>query len=384
MYYFKFIIFLMGLLMLSSCHQSELPVINITTEEQISSDNKVNCQVSVSTMDDADKLSAEIKARGGFSAKFDKRSYYLELDEHIPLLGLPKEDDWILNANYIDKTFMRHKLSYDLFRLMNEQNVAPKCSYTKVTINEEQMGIYVLMQKVTANLVGLEKSNSEAALWKDPPIFRQVIDSTVTNVWGQKYPKFKKRPQDSLTEQLFSFLNTSTDEFFVEKVDSVFDTDNIIDWHLLLLLSNNSDGILKNFYLYKTSANQPFRIAIWDYDHSYGRDGDNELNMLERILDTNRSTLLKRLMQAEGSGYYKRLQSRYRELRATDVFSMTQWTNMIAANHSVIGRTVSANERLWPADGKGYYDDNKYNEEKELLLTYMQLRLEQLDTYFKN
>ncbi len=49
----------------------------------------------------------------------------------------------------------------------------------------------------------------------------------------------------------------------------------------MLLLSNNGDGVMKNFLLYKIDSNTPFRIALWDYDHSFGRDGDNELNLME-------------------------------------------------------------------------------------------------------
>ena len=50
--------------------------------------------------------------------------------------------------------------------------------------------------------------------------------------------------------------------------------------HLLLYLSNGGDGITKNFYIYKMDEETPFRIALWDCDHSFGRDGDNETECL--------------------------------------------------------------------------------------------------------
>ena len=33
---------------------------------------------------------------------------------------------------------------------------------------------------------------------------------------------------------------------------------------IILLFTNNADGIMKNFYLYKLDKNTPFRFAIWD------------------------------------------------------------------------------------------------------------------------
>jgi len=86
-------------------------------------------------------------------------------------MDLATDDDWILNASYIDKTFMRHKLSYDLFREMSENNKAPVSSYIQLFDNDEYQGIYLLMQEMTASSLEMNKGDSEAALFKDTYIF---------------------------------------------------------------------------------------------------------------------------------------------------------------------------------------------------------------------
>ena len=98
-------------------------------------------------------------------------------------------------------------------------------------------------------------------------------------------------------EGIRDFILNSSNEVFSESVSTIFDIDNIIDWHLLLILSNNGDGILKNFYLYKIDSNTPLRIAPWDYDHSFGRDCDNELNLISRPLDIERSNLFQQVIR---------------------------------------------------------------------------------------
>ncbi len=70
-------------------------------------------------MDDTIIYNGRIERRGGGSMAFPKSSYEIDLEDDIPLGQLPEDDDWILNANYIDKTFMRHTFSYDLFREMD-------------------------------------------------------------------------------------------------------------------------------------------------------------------------------------------------------------------------------------------------------------------------
>ena len=52
--------------------------------------------------------------------------------------------------------------------------------------------------------------------------------------------------------------------------------ENLIDWHILLLFTNNGDGLMKNYYFYKMDSETPFRFAIWDYDHTFGRDESAE------------------------------------------------------------------------------------------------------------
>lgn len=55
-----------------------------------------------------------IEIRGHSSQNFPKKQYGIELrdnagnDIKVSLLGLPEESDWVLNASYTDKTFLRN------------------------------------------------------------------------------------------------------------------------------------------------------------------------------------------------------------------------------------------------------------------------------------
>lgn len=370
-------------ILFSACSgQDRLPIIHILSQEPINWDKKTPCQINYSHSDTDTLLSAAIKFRGGMSSAYDKHSFSFELTEKYSFKSLPHDDDWVLNASYIDKTFMRHKLCYDLFREMNHHHAAAKCSYVHVQMDNSYEGLYVLMEQINAGMLDLDKSDSMAMLFKEPAIFyeeKSYDGRDSLNYYNQKYPKISDKDVSFFIENFKSFLFSSTKSQFTKNIANWVDLENIMDWHLLLLFTNNSDGIMKNFYLYKLNEKTPFRIAIWDCDHSFGRDGDNERNMINE-LDCDRSILLNRLSGI--NSYQVALKKRWSQLRNTGVFTAEHIDELIKGNHSLIEDAVLRNKQRWPVDSKWYFDSNQYPEEVTLIKEFVKLRLAQLDEQF--
>ena len=333
-----------------------------------------------------DTLYGKIKFRGGISSRYDKHSFTLKLEEKYPLEGLKAAKTFILNANYIDKTMMRHKISYDLFRKMRpERNKAAECRYLQLYLNDNYEGLYVLMEKLDAKRLGVDKHDSMSMIFKDPPLFwgeKRIVPQDSDNYYQQTYPKITEEDKTEYIEQFMHLLFDSPDTVFAKEIGRWIDLDNVTDWHLLLMLTNNEDGLMKNFFLYKISSSEPFRIAPWDYDHSFGRDGDNEMNMLERIIDCDRCVLLRRLHQIPSLQYDRKLADRWRELRDNGLFSVPCFQKMVESENRAIEKAVVRNAEKWPWNSDNYYDDSTYTQEVNLMLTYMRKRIPQLDSCF--
>ncbi len=330
-----------------------------------------------------DTLDGRIHYRGGLSAGYPKHSLALKLDERYPLCGLPADKDWILNANYIDKTFMRHKLCYDLFRLMDEEvNRAPLCAYATLTVDGHGQGLYVVMQKMDASTLGIDKGDSTSVIFKEPPVMydERIVPQAPDNYYQQTFPKKRKDDRTAQAEAIVAFLQDSPDEVFRAEVGQWFDLKNIADWQLLLLLSNNADGLRKNFFLYKVGDATPYRVAPWDYDHSFGRDGDNEPNMLRDTVDCNRAVLLRRLWQ--WPEYRSQVARRWQQLRTEGLFTEATFNRMIADNAAQIEAAVKANELLWPVDNDIYYDANHFDAELDIMREFIGRNIERLDILF--
>jgi spore coat protein CotH len=245
------------------------------------------------------------------------------------------------------------------------------------------------MERLDATRLKIDKKDTMAMIFNDPPIFMQdsiFFKKENKNWYEQKYPSRKKHNKYQYLNEFKNFLFNSPDSLFGDEHEGVskwIDINNVIDWHILLLFSNNSDGIMKNFFLYKKDKDTPFRIAIWDCDHSFGRDCDNELNMMERELDCNRSVLLRRLMLINPDAYKQKLCNRWNELRDNGILTEKNFNNMISANYEIIENYIDRNFEKYPVNGKYYFDDNNFEQEIELMRKYVEMRIPYLDKYFR-
>ena len=279
---------------------------------------------------------------------------------------------------------MRHRFSFELFEAMRPgENKTLACRFIQVAFNETEQGLYLLQQWPKPQYFGIDTKDSTSFLFKEVPLFFEQIDSAsfpADNLYGQRFPEKEERDFSPEIERIRHFLFYASEADFRDSFALVFDQANVIDWHLLLLFSNNSDGILKNFFFYKKNAQTPLRFAPWDYDHSFGRDGDNELNQMERVLDCNRSVLFRRLNSWEA--YRQELQARYQELREQQVFSESMLYARIDAYAQELQAYIAYNQEIWPPDAQWYFDTNTFEAEVELLKAFIQIRLQALDQDF--
>ena len=377
------------LITFTGCRQNadskQLPIINITTDKEIPWEGKTSCAITIVTDKDSTVWNGKIKFRGGISSKYYKHSYSLKFTEPHSLCGLPSNRSWILNASYIDKTFMRHKLCYDLFNMMDSNNIAPKCQYAMIRENGKPMGLYVVMQRLNKHVFRLDTDDTSAVIFKEPKIFYPESQypkrEDGENFHEQTYPDFDKGDRNYLMDAFRKFLTQTSDQEFYEHVGEWIDIPNLIDYHLFLLFINGGDGVKKNFYLYKINKETPYRIAPWDCDHSFGRDGDNEKNMMERMLDINQNILINRMLKQPE--YNKALAKRYGELRKSKIFSYETIEKLMRENDPWVRAGLEENLKLWPIDSENYYDSAGYDEEYALILEFVKRSIQHWDRHFQ-
>lgn len=343
---------------------------------------KVKCRVLIN---DSISIEGKIKQRGGSSVGFAKKSYTVKFKEKLDYFGESRSKTWMFIASYIDKSLMRNKLCYDMYDNFSEKNIAPDIKYIQVYHHEVYMGIYQFCEKIDQKSLRFSDKYDGGMIFKDCPVFLEpVINPQIEgNYYQQNYPSLKKHNYTGYMDSLKDFILYSSDQEFSKKVELIFDLDNIIDWQLMMMLSNNGDAVFKNFYLYKKSKSDKFKVVIWDYDSSLGRDADNELNMVKTTSHWERNTLLNRLYFSNINNYQERIKERWNYLRKQGKISVQDFDKKVDDNVKILRPYMLKNFEKWPVTDANYFDQYTFDQEIEVLKDFIRLRINQLDKKFE-
>ena len=187
-------------------------------------------------------------------------------------------------------------------------------------------------------------------------------------------------PDAHQLDEFNQFVSTSPDADFFQPqtgIASRLDLDNAIDFHLLVLLTSNTDGITKNFILArgKLDAGTPARFffAPWDYDATFGRNW-NATEVAPTLWLSNH--LFNRLL---GNREYRdRFVARWKQLREQQ-FSAKTIHGLIDANVRTLGAAAHRNAARWSASDGAYPDKLTFAEDTAQMKSWTGARLKWLD-----
>jgi spore coat protein CotH len=199
---------------------------------------------------------------------------------------------------------------------------------------------------------------------------------------------YEQREPDPLTraywqplDEFDRFVSSEPDLKFFDTqngIASQLDLDNAIDFHLLVLLTSNLDGITKNFILARNwlGGGQPkprFFFAPWDYDGTFGRNWD--ASPVEPTAWPS-NHLFDRLMGDRG--YRERFAKRWKELRGKQ-FSSKSIQEMIDTNTRTVREAAHRNATRWREAAAYYPDKLSFDEDVVQMKAWVEARLQWLD-----
>lgn len=286
---------------------SNLPlvIINTLNNQQIPNEPKIQADMKIiyngfgqiNNVTDAPQYQGMIgiEGRGAYSQSLPQKPYLLETyngvfgnDTNVSLLGMPKENDWILQATYNDKTFLRNTFSFDMARISGEY--ATRTQHCEVIINGEYMGMYFLCEKIKVddNRVIVEKLT---AADNTPPmltggyIFKHDYSAagwdsqwTDPNCPGTplQFQYYYPEPND-ISAQQGNYLKSYVDSFETALLGANFanpvtgfrkyiDEKSFIDYLLINEVALNGDGFKKSMYFHKDRNKKIVAGPVWDFD----------------------------------------------------------------------------------------------------------------------
>ncbi len=404
---------------------SNLPIVMINTNNQtIQDEDRIIATMGViyNGEDQVNYMEGEfneysgnisIELRGSTSQAYPKKGYGFETidfqgnSENHSLLGMPSENDWVLNGPYSDKTLMRNVLSYELFSRLGRY--APRTRLCEVVMNEEYIGVYVLIEKIKRdkNRVKIAKLRPEEINGDDlTGGYIVKIDKNNGNpgdYWTSEiggisflthYPK-----SDQLVPEQKAYIKSYIDDFEEVLVSPDFmdedigyrkfiDAGSFIDFFILSELTKNVDAYVLSTYFYKDKDSNGGKLTMgpaWDYNFSFGnadyREGYLHSGLQVEINDS--PWWWERLL--EDPRFETELKERWCELRKQQL-SNESIISVIDSTSSVLDESQRRNFEKWNTLGMeifpNYYVGDSYEEEIELLKNWTLNRLLWLDEYF--
>jgi hypothetical protein len=243
-----------------------------------------------------------IEIHGAYSASLPQKPYGFETRDqsgnklNVSLLGMPAENDWILIANYNDKTFMRNVLAFELFRKMG--HYAPRTRLVEVIVNNEYQGVYILTEKIkqdkgrvdiaklaTKDISGdavtggyifkidyFDPSNSWQSNFK--PVNHP--EKVVNYVYADPNPaQLVIQQKNYLKDGVNSFESILYSTGFTDKTKGYpawINTNSFIDYFIVSEVSRNVDGFKKSVYFFKNKNSKGGQInagPVWDFDWAW-------------------------------------------------------------------------------------------------------------------
>ena len=239
-----------------------------------------------------------IELRGSSSQELDKKPYgfttLLEDDDsnnNVSLLGMPSENDWVLNSLAYDPSMIRDYLSYTL--ASNMGNYAPRVKYIEVIVNDDYKGVYILTEKIKrdSDRVNLKKIDDEDTdfpevtggyiVKADKTTGGDVVAWTMPNYGGwdtdflHHYPKTEDitNEQAAYIENVFTDLAAETNPAntsIINGYPSIIDIPSFVDYMIVAEIASNPDSYQFSTFFHKDRGGKLRAGPVWDYNLSYG------------------------------------------------------------------------------------------------------------------
>jgi hypothetical protein len=250
---------------------SALPTVDViiepahleTLNDSPASDDYVPCDIEF----DGSELftDAICRYRGNVARSLRKKSWKVKV-----LLGQYQgRETFNFNAEYIDKSLMRERVSYEI---LGRNNVpAPQARYVHLSVNDEWRGVYLDIENVNREFlrrVGLEDNNAT--------MYKAAVDANLTVLptpadYMERYEKELGDPTnyDDLI-QFITELNTWSPDLFFHWVATRTDLNRLYDFYSTEVVLQNHDIAFKNWFLHHDLNTDKWTFIPWDVDLTFG------------------------------------------------------------------------------------------------------------------
>lgn len=272
----------------------DFPTVYITTEDgsdirskEVYSNGTVRFEDPLRVYSDVTAFEAPTRVRGRGNTTwtmFDKKPYRIKLDEKAKVFGQPKNKDWVLLANYSDKTLLRNIACMEISRIVG-MTWTPVMYSVDVYLNGKYRGVYTFADQVEVGknrinitVAGPEDVSGEALTGDYLFELESSMDEITcfrSSVMGApvmfKDPDIPQAAQLKYVQDYFTAFEKALKAGNAAEVDNLIDIDSFVNFFIAQELVKNIDGnIRKSTYMTKTRGGKLKMHTLWDFDLALG------------------------------------------------------------------------------------------------------------------
>ena len=260
-----------------------LPVLFIYTDNKepiASKDNYVNGTIFFDGAGEFENLTApmRIKGRGNSTWSMPKKPYRIKFDEKQSMAGFPANKDWVLLANYADKTSLRTEVAFNISRNTSLE-YTPRTQHVEVFINDVYNGTYVLTEQLK---IGKDRINvtDDGYLLEVDQLSR--LDEGDVYFTTDRILLNIKDPDVELNSERYNWIR----DFVIAAENALYgvnfkdpqngyakyiDVGSFVDWYLVNEITKNNDAkFFSSCYMNITPGGKLKMGPVWDYDIALG------------------------------------------------------------------------------------------------------------------
>lgn len=235
----------------------------------------------------------EIRLRGGTTRAYPKKGFRFSLrtestggnirPNHVSLLGMRQDDDWLLYAAYNDQEKIRNVFTSNLWKESCAADNAlgidfgMEYKYLELFINGRYWGLYALGYPIDEKQVCINEDSDESVLYKHGLLGKEGNESLQFTKEGDIFGRLDDSPDEELQKQ--AFLQRYYHDLYLHAQDdkrlySGIDIENAIDFYLFINLVQGKDNVSmeKNFFILLRNGKEGAKAlyAPWDLDLTWG------------------------------------------------------------------------------------------------------------------
>jgi len=273
-----------------------LPTIEIHTDDEapiLDKENWVNMTFSLTVPDKPERniieiSNQQIRGRGNSTWNAPKKPYRIRFkdDQRQTPFGLPAARNWVLLANYFDRSFMGNAFAFELGKRLGLKYT---CSYDYVEfyLNDIYQGLYIFTEHVQADPAkigapGRPKVDLNEG-WFVEIDFR-FDEERRFRTKNYNLPVMIKSPESDSIDFVRNDWNELTDLMFSEDFPEngyrdLIEMDTFIKYFMVQIITNNSDFNVRTYdsksdpgsiYFYKDKRGKICAGPLWDFDRTFG------------------------------------------------------------------------------------------------------------------